>query len=94
MAFLKNTTAFLLAGLCVIAACKKDPEPGQALPPAISIADISELEGNAAGTISFKVTLSEASKNNVLVNYATLDGTAKAGVDFTGKADGELIFNL
>ncbi len=93
MTFLKNTTLLLLLGLALFAACKKDPEPGQSLPPAIAIADVSELEGNAAGSISIKVTLSEASKNNVLVNYATLDGTAKSGIDFTGKADGELIFN-
>ena len=93
MTFLKNTTTLLLLGLCALAACKKDPEPAQTLPPALSIADVSELEGNAAGTISFKVTLSEASKNNVLVNYATLDGTAKSGLDFTGKTDGEVVFN-
>ena len=93
MTFLKNTTTLLLLGLCAMTACKKDPEPAQTLPPAHSIADGSELEGNAAGTISFKVTLSEASKNNVLVNYATLDGTAKSGLDFTGKTDGEVVFN-
>lgn len=93
MTFLKNTTTLLLLGLCAMTACKKDPEPAQTLPPALSIADVSELEGNAAGTISFKVTLSEASKNNVLVNYATLDGTAKSGLDFTGKTDGEVVFN-
>lgn len=94
MTFLKNTSATLLLGLCLLAACKKDPDPGgQPLPPALSIADVSALEGNTAGTISLKVALSEASKNNVLVNYATLDGTAKSGFDFVGKADGELIFN-
>jgi beta-glucanase (GH16 family) len=93
MAFLKNTTALMLLGLCLVAACKKDPEPAQPTLPTISIADVSELEGNGLGTISFKVSLSAASQNNVLVSYATLDGTAKSGSDFTGKADGELIFN-
>ncbi len=88
----KNTAAFLFVALCVIAACKKDPEPGQTLLPALSVADISVPEGNAPGTISLQVTLSEAAKSNVLVNYATLDGTAKSGLDFTGKTDGELLF--
>lgn len=92
MTFPKYTAVFLLLGLCILTACKKDPEPGQVLPPTLSIADGSMLEGNAAGTISFKVTLSETSKNNVLVGYATLDGTAKSGSDFTGKTDGELVF--
>jgi beta-glucanase (GH16 family) len=92
MAFLKNITPLLLAGLCILAACKKDPDPVQTLLPTLSIADASELEGNVNGTISFKVTLSEASKNNVLVNYATLDVTASGTMDYTGKTDGELVF--
>ncbi len=93
MTSFKYTILLLLASICAFVACKKDPEPGQTLLPTLSIADVSELEGNTAGTISFKVTLSEASKNNVLVNYATLDGTAKAGIDFIGKIDGEMVFN-
>jgi len=92
MSFLKNTAVMLLVGFSIFTACKKDPEPGQTLLPTLSIADISALEGNAPGTISLQVTLSETAKSNVLVNYATLDGTAKSGLDFTGKTDGELLF--
>ncbi len=92
MSLLKNTAVLLLVGFSIITACKKDPDPGQTLLPTLSIADVSIDEGNANGTISLQVTLSEASRNNVLVNYATLDGTAKSGSDFTGRTDGELIF--
>ncbi|MFN0033943.1 MAG: family 16 glycosylhydrolase [Saprospiraceae bacterium] len=92
MVFIKNTTALLLASLCVLAACKKDPDPVQPALPSLSIADASALEGNANGSLSLKVTLSAASSNNVLVSYATLDSTAKAGSDYVGKTDGELVF--
>ena len=92
MSFLKNTAALLIAGICVFAACKKDPDPAQPALPSLSIADASALEGNANGSLSLKVTLSTASNNNVLVNYATLDSTAKAGSDYVAKTDGELIF--
>ena len=92
MHFLKNTAAFLLAGIFFLEACKKDPDPVQPTLPTLSIADVSVLEGNVNGSMSFKVTLSASSSNNVLVNYATLDGTAKSGSDFTGKVDGQLVF--
>lgn len=92
MTFLKNTAAFLLIGLFVFAACKKDPEPTQPSLPTLSIEDVTVLEGLTNGTVSVKVSLSAASQNNVLVNYATLDSTAKSGLDYTGKTDGELIF--
>lgn len=92
MKFLQYTAAVLACGFFLLTACQKDPDPVQPILPGISIADVSELEGNANGNLAFKVTLSQASQNNVLVNYATLDGSAKSGSDFTGKADGELVF--
>jgi hypothetical protein len=92
MTFLKYAAASLLAGLCVFTACKKDPDPVQPTLPSLSIANTSEAEGNANGSLTVKVTLSAVSSNNVLVNYATIDSTAKAGSDYVGKPDGELIF--
>jgi Protein of unknown function (DUF1800)/Calx-beta domain len=54
--------------------------------PAFTITDRSVNEGDA-GTVdaSFSVALSSASPNKVItVNYATVDGTAASGPDFTG----------
>lgn len=61
-------------------------------PPALSVADSSVAEGNSGtAALTFTVTLSEPSGQQVKVNYATSDGTAIAGEDFTGTA-GTLTF--
>lgn len=45
--------------------------------PAISINDVSQLEGNAATTaFNFNVTLSNPSAQTITVNFATADNTA------------------
>ena len=51
--------------------------------PVISINDVSITEGNS-GTkdLTFTVTLSNASDDVVKVDYASVDGTAKAGSDY------------
>lgn len=60
--------------------------------PTISIADVSVNEGNAGTTAaSFVVTLSTTSTSPVTVKYATTDGTAKAGSDYTS-ANGTFTF--
>ncbi|WP_159098884.1 Calx-beta domain-containing protein [Aquabacterium olei] len=46
--------------------------------PTLSIAGPAEVN-EAAGTVTYTVTLSNASASPVTVNYATQDGTAKAG---------------
>src|SRR5262249_43875951 len=53
-------------------------------PPAISVGDVSIVEGNS-GTknAGFQLTLSHASTVDVSVAYATADGTATAGSDYT-----------
>ena len=51
--------------------------------PTLSIADVAVTEGNAATTATFTVTLSAAAASAVTVNYATADGTATAGSDYT-----------
>lgn len=48
-----------------------------AVTPSLAINDVSGLE--SAGTFTFTVTLSTASANTVSVNYATANGTARAG---------------
>src|SRR5262249_4772982 len=62
------------------------------LPPSLSINDVTQPEGNS-GTTSFvfTVSLSQASGKTVTVNYATADGTATAGSDYTA-ASGTLSF--
>ncbi|MYI19633.1 MAG: hypothetical protein F4121_05985, partial [Acidimicrobiia bacterium] len=50
-------------------------------PPHLSVADVTAPEGNAA--VMFTVTLDAASSNDVTVDYATSDGTATAGEDYT-----------
>lgn len=92
MTIFKYTAAFLCFGLLYLTACKKDPDPVQPSLPILSVADVSVDEGDGTGNLSIKITLSAATNTNVLVNYATLDSTAKAGSDFVGKTDGELVF--
>ncbi len=58
--------------------------------PDLSIADVSINEG-ASGTATFTVTLGAASGRAVSVDYATSDGTATAGSDYTA-ASGTLTF--
>ena len=50
--------------------------------PSFAINDVTVNEG--AATMTFTVTLSAASGQAVSVNYATANGTATAGADFTG----------
>ena len=54
--------------------------------PALTISDASMTEGNSGTkTLNFTVTLSKASGQNVSVNYATSDGTAKSTSDYAAK---------
>ncbi len=54
----------------------------------VSVSDASATEG---GNVAFTVTLSEAVSSAVTVDYATSDGTAEAGSDYTA-ASGVLTF--
>ena len=60
-------------------------------PPAISVSDANVQEAEGA-VLEFSVTLSRASSRTVTVDYATSDGTAVAGSDYTA-ASGKLTFN-
>ena len=57
----------------------------------LSVSDATASEEDDS-TIDFVVTLSPASDETVSVNYATSDGTATAGDDYTAK-NGSLTFN-
>ena len=59
-------------------------------PAGLSVAD-AEAEENVDETIDFTVTLDRAASGTVTVNYATADGSATAGADYTA-ASGTLTF--
>ena len=59
-------------------------------PVAVSVADARAEEGTDA-TLDFAVTLSRAASGTVAVAYATADGTATAGADYTARK-GQLTF--
>ena len=59
--------------------------------PGISIAPTSALEGDSgSANMTFTVTLAEAVTDPVTVNYATSDGTAVAGQDYTAVSNGSV----
>ena len=60
-------------------------------PPALNVADARTEEG-ADATLDFVVTLSRAASGAVTVDYATADGSATAGADYT-TASGTLTFD-
>ena len=59
-------------------------------PPAFRVADARVTEA-AGATVDFAVTLSRASSETVTVDYATANGSARAGSDYT-QATGTLTF--
>ncbi len=58
---------------------------------ALTVADAEATEG-AGATLEFAVTLSRAASGTVTVGYATADGTATAGADYTATS-GTLTFD-
>ena len=62
------------------------------LPPEVSIADVEQDEGDAAGqSVSLTVSLSSTYTSDVHVSYVTADGSAVAGTDYTATS-GNLVF--
>ncbi len=55
--------------------------------PTLSVSDATVIEGQAGtAQLSFTVSLSQATTGPVTVDYATANGTATAGQDYTAKA--------
>lgn len=66
--------------------------PNSTPTPSLSVNSVSANEGNSGLTpFNFTVTLSAAASNTVTVNYATANGTAIAGSDYTATS-GTLTF--
>ncbi len=60
--------------------------------PSISINDVVVHEGDSGSVVAyFEVTLSEAGEDEVLVDFATIDGSAGAGTDYVART-GRLAF--
>jgi parallel beta-helix repeat protein len=73
------TGGAVLGSLSAATATIIDDDPA----PTVSIDDVTQAEGNSGNTqFKFTVTLSAASGQIVSVDYATADGTAKAGSDY------------
>jgi glucose/arabinose dehydrogenase len=83
---LSNPTSAVIAdGQAVATILDDDPLP------AASIGDISFAEGSGNKSASFSVTLSAASDQTVLLDYATGPGSATVGTEYTAKS-GTLTF--
>lgn len=78
--------------ICLLAFnCGTDETPEDPPKPVLSISDLAVPEGNENNNIQLTVSLSAASTTNVIVSYATVEGTATAGLDFFS-TDGDLTF--
>ncbi|MCZ2340934.1 MAG: hypothetical protein LC104_03960 [Bacteroidales bacterium] len=62
------------------------------LRPTITVTPVNQSVTEGAGSVSFTVSLSNASDEIVNVDYSTLDGSALAGLDYTA-VSGTLTFN-
>ncbi|MDZ8138979.1 MAG: Calx-beta domain-containing protein [Nostoc sp. DedQUE04] len=86
---LSATNAAIADNLAVATIINDDSQP------TISISDVSVSEGNTGTTTNanFIVTLSNASYQQVTVNYNTTDGTAQVGDSDYNSASGTITFN-
>jgi beta-glucanase (GH16 family) len=87
----------LLPAILILAlACKKGGSsntPATPAAPQLTIEDRTQAEGNGGSTsFSFRVTLNRAGSTAITVNYATQDGTARAGDDYTAVTAGTINF--
>ncbi len=81
----QTTTAVFVSAASTVTITVVPP----ASPPALTVADASALE--SAGSIPAVVSLAPSPTSSVTVQYATADGTAKAGTDYTS-VSGALTF--
>ena len=73
-----------LFSLIAVIACSKSGGKSAEPVPVVSINGVSLPEGNTgASAFEFTLSLSNAISQAVTVTYSTLEGSAKAGEDFT-----------
>lgn len=68
-----------------MAACSKGSkgDPGQSNQPTVRVSNVTQARQSQASPFRFYIDLSAAATRVVSVSYATSDGTAKAGADYT-----------
>ncbi|MFM8599018.1 MAG: Calx-beta domain-containing protein, partial [Mycobacterium sp.] len=89
---LANPTGATLATASATGTITNDDTAPVVSAPTLSIANVSVAEGNSGSTTArFTVSLSKAATSTVTVGYATANGTATAGQDYTA-ASGTLSF--
>src|SRR5215218_7920815 len=86
---LKSGTSGLLAAAVLAAGVFVGVAGASSKPPAVSVANASA--GQDADSIVFTVRLSRSTSKRVTVRYATADGTATAGSDYSA-VRGRLVF--
>lgn len=63
-----------------------------AFPPAISVSDSTTLTEGSSPAVNFTISLSAPTSHRVTVTYATTDGTAQRGSDYTNTS-GNVVFD-
>ncbi len=81
----------LLTLIVTLIACGKE-QNGEVKPPSLTIDHLTRFEGDEDNNFDFSLRLSEASQQEVRVDYATDDGSAIAGEDYEARS-GTLVFN-
>ena len=76
----------------VVSSCGKNKSDSD-ITPKMSFSDIAIVEGTgSANTVEVTLTLDVASSKQISVTYSTVDGTAKAGQDFTATTNQAITF--
>lgn len=91
---MKLSNLFLVLIVLLIVSCKppEDENPAPTIKPAITVNDLTVIESDETQDVSVIISLDRASETNVVVSYATIDGTASAPLDYNSIASAELIF--
>lgn len=83
-----------LAYCMLITSCGKGKDkPGESKPN-LTFADVSMAEGTGGTVVvELRLTLDRGYSQTVTVNYSTIDGSAKAGADFTAASNQSISFS-
>lgn len=86
----KILALFLISFFC---SCSKSGGGTSTPKPTVTISNASQTEGTGAGTtMKFTINLSAPYDGQVTVTVSTLDGTAKAGLDFIAITNQAIVF--